>query len=182
MTGQLALPGHQNATEAGAVISDCGTYRYALWRTWDPSLPVAVFVMLNPSTADADQDDPTIRRCVGFAKRWRCGSLRVVNLFAYRATDPAELRQEGVDIVGPDNGFHVALALSPDAFGGGPRVAAWGAQPKHVLSRCSLRHERMSPQIPFQCLGTTKDGNPRHPLMVPYATELRPWPVSEARP
>ena len=74
-----------------ATISDCGTYRYALVRVWDQSKPKVMFVMLNPSTADAHKDDPTIRRCVGFAKSWGYGGIIVCNLFPLRATDPKEL-------------------------------------------------------------------------------------------
>lgn len=75
----------------GAVISDDGRYRYRLWRTWAPELPRMAWIMLNPSTADAEVDDPTIRRCVGFAKREGCGGIEVVNLYAYRSTDPSVL-------------------------------------------------------------------------------------------
>ena len=75
----------------GAVVSDDGLYRYILTRTWDRSLPALVFCMLNPSTADATVDDPTIRKCIGFAQRLGYGGIIVVNLFAYRATKPREL-------------------------------------------------------------------------------------------
>ena len=74
---------------AGAVFSDDMVYRYRLWRTWDPDLPTCLFIMLNPSTADHEQNDPTIRRCLDFAKQWGYGQLLVGNLFALRATDPA---------------------------------------------------------------------------------------------
>jgi hypothetical protein len=75
----------------GAEFSDCGTYRYALWRTWNALQPGVLFVGLNPSTADATTDDPTIRRCIGFAKRWGYGGITMANVFAYRATDPREM-------------------------------------------------------------------------------------------
>ena len=86
----------------GATISECGLYRYSLTRVWDDVLPMCIFVMLNPSTADADIDDPTIRRCINFAKREGCGSLMVVNLFAYRATSPADMKA-AVDPIGSGN-------------------------------------------------------------------------------
>lgn len=69
-----------------ATISDCGKYRYRLSRIWEPGRPVATFVMLNPSTADATNDDATIRKCMGFARRWNLGGIHVGNLFAYRAS------------------------------------------------------------------------------------------------
>ena len=89
-----------------ALISECGNYRYSLSRIWDESLPKLLFIMLNPSTADADNDDPTIRRCIGFAKGWGYGGIVVGNLYAYRSTNPMKLIFEasiGTDIVGPDN-------------------------------------------------------------------------------
>lgn len=85
-----------------AILSRCGQYRYALWRNWDDSLPMVEFIMLNPSTADDKEDDPTIRRCINFAKSWGCGSLKVANLFAFRATDPQELKK-CQDPIGPKN-------------------------------------------------------------------------------
>src|SRR5882724_4976365 len=85
----------------GAVLSDCERYRYALWRRW-AERPAVLFVGLNPSTADALQDDPTIRRCIRFAKAWGYGALYMGNLFAFRATDPRAMKAEA-DAVGPDN-------------------------------------------------------------------------------
>lgn len=77
----------------GAKISECGKYRYQLWRIWDESLPKVLFIMHNPSTADADVDDPTIRRCIAYAKEWGYGGLYVGNLSPYRATDPKDLKK-----------------------------------------------------------------------------------------
>ena len=75
-------------TQSGADFSECGRYRYKLWRTWDDIRPVVMFIMLNPSTADATADDPTIRRCIGFARAWGYGGVRVGNLFAWRTPYP----------------------------------------------------------------------------------------------
>src|SRR3954454_15761859 len=97
MTASLTLSLEQNA-----VISACGRYRYLLSRQVGPGLRTATFIMLNPSTADATNDDPTIRRCIGFARQWGCGRLAVLNLFAVRATDPAEMKRAD-DPVGPEN-------------------------------------------------------------------------------
>ena len=90
----------------GATISDCGRYRYGLWRIWNWQLPNAVFIMLNPSTADAETDDPTIRRCVGFARSWDLGGVHIANLFALRASDPGELAN-AQDPIGSANDMYL---------------------------------------------------------------------------
>ncbi len=167
-----------------AILSQCGLYRYFLSRIWDADLPAVLFIMLNPSTADAEVDDATIRKCIGFAKRWGCGSIHVVNLFAYRATDPRELAARItpglIPALGPENSAHIVRALANANNTKDIAVAAWGHQPKKVLAdrplwlRCKT--EVMN-NIEVQCLGYTKATHqPRHPLMLPYATPLEPWP------
>lgn len=155
-----------------ARISADGLYRYRLTRAWGDG-EIAVFVMLNPSTADAAIDDPTIRRCIGFAKTWGMAGIEVVNLYAYRATNPAELWGAD-DPVGPDNDEFLTTAAFARP---GPLVAAWGvnAKPPRVMEVLSLPgFDRL------QCLGTTKDGYPRHPLYVRGDTRPQAWPA--ARP
>lgn len=155
-----------------AVISPCERYRYLLKRPCDDMLApraAAVFVMLNPSTADAQVDDPTIRRCRGFAKTWGCRGLVVANLYALRSTDPGALR--GVqDPIGPENDRH----LQELAREYGDIVCAWGshAEPprvEHVSRILRLAGARL------WCLGTNKDGAPRHPLYVPADQRLARW-------
>ena len=90
-----------------AVFSDCRNYRYALWRIWDDAKPYAMFIGLNPSTADETEDDPTIRRCMNFAKDWGYGGLCMTNLFAYRATIPANM-MSAADPVGAENNAWLA--------------------------------------------------------------------------
>lgn len=109
-----------------AIISDCGTYRYRLSRTWDKAGKKVVFLMLNPSKADGKEDDPTIRRCINFAKAWGYGGIIVVNIFAYRETDPDILnkvgKKEGVDyVIGPENNDYIRKACK-----GRKVVIAWG--------------------------------------------------------
>lgn len=185
------MPTHSGNEANGAILSECAAYRYALWRVWNEARPRAVFVMLNPSTADASVDDPTIRKCMGFARRWQCGGIHVVNLFAYRATKPVELQPTKQDVVGADNGryqwdalFHCTMAmLEAGRPGRGPCVIAWGAASTHrkVLRNAIATRSHLFRQlaeripVPVQCLGTANDGSPRHPLMLPYATELQPW-------
>lgn len=158
---------------AGATLSPCGTYRYTLSRIWDASLPAALFIMLNPSTADASVDDPTIRRCRSFATREGCGALTVVNLFALRATDPGELTTHP-DPVGPDNDTHIALALGkqPEVV-----IAAWGALP-FARARAAAVTSILAPTWQVNCLGTTKSGDPRHPLYVRGDQPLAAWPTT----
>lgn len=152
---------------ATATFSACRTYRYALTRQWNDR-PLAVFVMLNPSTADAFTEDATIRRCVGFARSWTAGGILVLNLFALRATDP-KLLYGHADPVGPDNDDVIATHLAADEPVG-PVIAAWG-----VHGVLGGRGERVASLLRARgarplCLGLTKDGHPRHPLYVPAST------------
>lgn len=154
-----------------ARVSACGQFRYTLGRRWDAAKPALLFVMLNPSTADADNDDPTIRRCIGFAKAEGFGAIEVVNLFAFRATKPADLRKAGYP-VGPANDHAILDALSRCSAA----CLAWGAnaaglvRPKEVVSM--LRYAGR----PLRCLGLTGGGEPSHPLMLPSANRLAPYP------
>lgn len=167
-----------------AEISECGRYRYSLIRRWgEADGPHALFIMLNPSTADAEQDDPTIRRCIGFAKAWGMHGLCVVNLFAHRATNPKDLEASTGDVVGPGNDRWIVASAQAATFSGGPVVVAWGASLPGDLGRPvafgvvrMLRHHG----IEMQCLGRTKLGYPRHPLYVKGDTELEPFAQHEA--
>ena len=144
-----------------AKFSACRTYRYALWRTWDDSKPYAMFIGLNPSTADETDDDPTIRRCVGFAKNLGYGGLCMANLFAYRATVPSVM-MSARDPVGPENDEWLGR-LSSNA---GIIIAAWGnngkflGRSKAVL--CFIKN--------VQCLKVNNSGEPSHPLYIPADT------------
>ncbi|OYO21954.1 hypothetical protein CGZ93_08440 [Enemella dayhoffiae] len=155
-----------------AVLSADLRYRYRLERTWGEQRPPALFVMLNPSTADAAVDDPTIRRCCGFAKAWGHGGLVVVNLFAFRATDPRDLFTAD-DPVGPDNDRHLIEAASVAEV----VVAAWGAQAP------AWRVEQVLPQLGERvvALALTKAGHPRHPLYLPASSQPAPWPAAKTR-
>lgn len=137
------------------------------------------FVMLNPSTADADKDDPTIRKCVGFAQRAFCGSIEVVNLFAWRSTDPKGLLQTE-DPVGPSNTRHLTRVLS-QVSRRRPLVVAWGEPSSKALRSLVAARARsvFFGDDRLQCLGTTKSGHPRHPLMLPYSTALEPWELPD---
>lgn len=157
-----------------ATLDPTKTYRYALSRTWDVGRPV-LWIMLNPSVADADHDDPTIRRCTGFAARWGYPGIEVVNLFAYRATDPRALLANH-DPVGPDND----LAIQDAAARAGIIVAAWGAFAQHYdrVQMVLLLLRRYA----LHTLGLTKDGHPRHPLYVARSTSPTLWTPAPVLP
>lgn len=158
----------------GATISACGLYRYRLWRGWDHTLPPMVMIMLNPSTADANMDDPTVRRCVSRAKAEGCGSLDIINLFAYRSTDPMEIRL-AIDPVGPENDRITRECLAGCMDRGGKIVAAWGNHGTYLGRAKSFLNDARMPETPLLCLGFTKNGQPRHPLYVPNTAPLLPW-------
>jgi hypothetical protein len=146
-----------------AKFSPCRTYRYSLDIVWDASKPLAGFIGLNPSTADEIDDDNTIRRCRGFAESWGCGGLRMLNLFAFRATDPKVMKVQR-DPVGPDN--DLCLGLAPV---NGPRVACWGTHGLH-LGRGKYVRDVIDE---LQCFGRNRDGSPKHPLYLRTETRLQ---------
>ena len=153
--------------ERDAVLSDCGTYRYLLRRTWDHKLPRLLYCMLNPSTADAEVDDATIRSCIRLAKGLNYGSFEVVNLFAFRATDPdALLKAE--DPVGPRNDITIEAAIGRCDLA----VCAWGAHPFADRRATDVRNELRSRRPAIFCFGKTKAGSPKHPLYIKSGTPL----------
>ena len=148
------------------IFSPCRTYRYALWREWIGGEGYAMFVGLNPSTADETQDDPTIRRCIAFAKAWGYAGLCMTNLFAFRATQPEDMKAAN-DPVGPENDAH----LKALAEGAGVIVAAWG-----VHGTYGGRHNAVRAMLPeLHCLALTKDGHPGHPLYLPASLRPVAW-------
>lgn len=159
-----------------AWISDDGLYRYNLTRRWAEG-PLLTFVMLNPSTADAHTDDPTIRRCMGFARREGLNGIRVVNLFALRSPKPVALLAAG-DAVGPDNEKAIVLALGEAHYHKTPVVAAWGAfgHPSLPDMPAIVRFRADQLEMPLHCLGTTQAGHPRHPLYVRADAPLKELP------
>ena len=138
-----------------ATFSDCRKYRYALSRTWNGKKKTILFIGLNPSTADEKIDDPTIRRCINYAQNWGYGSLLMVNLFAYRATMPSELKNVK-NPIGNDNDLHI-IELSKKAD---LAVAAWGNE-GFLLNR-DKEVKKLIPNL--MCLKINKSGQPAHPL------------------
>jgi hypothetical protein len=153
-----------------AQISPCGAYRYDLWRRWEPGGPVLLWILLNPSSADADRDDPTMVRCIRFAARWDYGAMRVVNLFGLRATEPRDL-YTAEDPVGLHNDAIIAEALqAADRL-----ICAWGNHGqlygRGLTVRDILRRNMCEPRI----LGLTRLGEPMHPLYVGYSAGTSLW-------
>lgn len=150
---------------ATASFSECRTYRYTLTRQWGEGRPV-VFIGLNPSTADESADDPTIRRCVGYATGWGYKGLVMVNLFAYRATDP-KIMAQAHDPIGPANDTILEATCAEAAL----VVAAWGVGGS--LQRRDARVKAMISDL--HVLRLTKDGHPGHPLYLPKCLVPVPW-------
>jgi hypothetical protein len=146
-------------------------YRYQLTRTWNPAWPSITWIMLNPSTADAFTDDATIAKIVkSFARPWAAGGITVVNLFAWRATDPAGLRTAG-DPVGARNDEFIADVCQP----GGIVIAAWGAHGSLGGRGPAVARALAARGVELRCLGLTYGGHPRHPLYVSRRTPLQPY-------
>ena len=152
--------------ETSADFSPCRSYRYALWRTWDKTEPYVLFLGLNPSTADETENDPTITRCIDFAKQWGFGGLCMANLFAFRATQPKDLKQ-AKDPVGGANDKWLSK-LHRDA---GLAVAAWGNDGK-FLGRADEVTKQLSN---LYCLKINKSGEPAHPLYLKKGLKPAPY-------
>lgn len=160
--------GHPLATiSCSASFSPCRRYRYELWRRWATG-PYAMFIGLNPSTADETQDDPTIRRCINFAKAWGYSALCMTNLFAFRATDPRDMKAEAF----PIGGHHNDLSLRSLSESAGVVIAAWGVHGTHLDRAADV--VKLIPNL--QCLGLSKEGHPRHPLYL--KADCRPFPLN----
>lgn len=150
----------------GAIISDCKQYRYKLWRVWDETKPLVGFIGLNPSTADGAVDDPTIKKLIGYAFRWRYGGFYIGNLFAFRATDP-KVMMKAPEPIGPLNDD--SLREISDLCNGN-LVAMWGTKGTHLN-----RDKEVMPMFPeLKCFCKTSDGAPGHPLYLP--SDLKPIP------
>lgn len=178
------------AVRSDALISPCGLYRYWLSRTWDDALPTVCWIGLNPSTADASKDDPTIRRITGFTRAWGFGGFVAVNLFALRATDPRQILRAQHPVAEVGNSPVVMFANANDAwitFQTRPHrrvIAAWGAggslngrdrQVMKLLKEDAPWNEAGGKHRVIECLGTTAAGHPRHPLYMPATATPVPF-------
>lgn len=155
-----------------------GHYRYWLYRIWNTDLPALPYVMLNPSTADHEIDDPTIRKCKHFAERDGYGGIIVVNLFAYRATKPKDLLAlDSATLVGPLNRNHIQHALLVAHANTTPIVAAWGEWGERMPAKQVAIQDFKDSAIQNQvvCLGHNKSGSPKHPCYLANDTEMELW-------
>jgi hypothetical protein len=153
-----------------AVYSDCERYRYSLSRIWDTGGPRVMFVMLNPSTATEVQNDPTVERCERRARHLNFGAFRVTNIFAWRATDPRNMKS-AKDPIGPEND----QALTDGAEWADQIIAAWGVHGAHLQRGIEVANTLRSGTKPLFHLGLSKAGHPKHPLYLPYAQQPQTW-------
>ena len=162
---------HQKADAASvAEYSPCDRYRYTLTRVWAPGGGRVVFVMLNPSTATEVQNDPTVERCERRARALGFGAFRVLNIFAFRATDPREMRR-APDPIGPGNDAAIRAALPwVDRV-----ICAWGAHGTHLGRGPTVEAMLRAAGCPLFHLGLSKDGHPRHPLYIGYDVQPQLW-------
>ncbi|WP_300032622.1 DUF1643 domain-containing protein [uncultured Roseobacter sp.] len=159
--------------QSEAVYSDCGAYRYQLRRTWSPEGKKVNFIMLNPSVADEVRNDPTVARCEARARALGFGAFSVTNIFAWRDTDPAQLRKVG-EPVGPDND----KTLLTVAGWADTVIAAWGVHGAHLDRGRTVVEMLRGAGIGLHHMGLTKQGHPRHPLYLPYTAQPELWDVA----
>ncbi|MEM9350478.1 MAG: DUF1643 domain-containing protein [Pseudomonadota bacterium] len=153
-----------------AVYSDCERYRYMLTRVWEPGGRKALFIMLNPSTATEVQNDPTVERCERRARALGFGAFRVLNIFAWRDTDPKKMRA-ATDPVGPANDAAILESLAwADQI-----IAAWGTHGEHLERGSAVAEMLRASGRPIYHLGLSKAGHPKHPLYIPYDQQPILW-------
>lgn len=153
-----------------AVYSDCDRYRYSLTACWDETAPRLLYVMLNPSKATELANDPTIERCERRARALGYGAFTAVNLFALRETSPARLKAARAP-EGPEN----MGAIAGEADRADSILAAWGVHGAHLSQGERVEQILRASGKPLVTLGLTRDGHPRHPLYVSYATRPEAW-------
>jgi len=149
-----------------ALLSEDRVYRYSLSRIWDKSKPYLLFIGLNPSTADENEDDPTIKRCIDYADRWGYGGLKMANLFAYRATLPSDLKKSK-NPIGVDNNIYIK-ELSK---GAGMTIVAWSNEGSYLNRDKEVLKLIKEPM----CLNINKSGQPAHPLYQKKDIHLKPY-------
>ncbi|EGF20712.1 MULTISPECIES: DUF1643 domain-containing protein [Streptococcus] len=149
-----------------AILSEDRKFRYILSRVWDEAKPTVLFIGLNPSTADENEDDPTIRKCINFAKSWGYGGILMANLFAYRATNPRVLYSEQ-DPIGSDNDFYIKEYADKSEM----IIACWG----NHGSFNNRSHEVYGLVDSLHCLDTNKSGEPKHPLYIRNDAKPKPY-------
>ncbi len=160
-------------TLSQAVFDDAQEFRYWLARIWDVNRPAVNFIMLNPSTADQYHDDPTVARCLHYARRWGYGTLLVTNIFAKRSTNPKVLYTAD-DPIGPSNDNYLLKAASEADL----RVVGWGTHGALRHRHAAVLHQLAD--FPLASLGATRDGFPKHPLYLRANTPVMPYPPTRS--
>ena len=153
-----------------AVYSDCERYRYMLTRVWDQDGHRVLFIMLNPSTATEVQNDPTVERCERRARALGFGAFRVLNIFAWRDTDPRNMRA-AAEPVGPDND----AAIRDSVPWADQIIAAWGTHGAHLNRGAQVESMLRACGRPIYHLGLSQAGHPKHPLYIAYAQQPILW-------
>lgn len=176
----LIREGAVSEYQTEAWFSHDEAYRYALWWKWDASLPPLVACMLNPSTATETVLDPTIRGMLARAKGWGYGALITVNLFAYRATDPRDMKA-APDPVGEHNDAVCAILLDYAKEDEGALFCGWGTHGTHMGRADRFKSLAAKTLIPAYTLRVTKDNHPGHPLYIPMNEPLKPFPIHATR-
>lgn len=161
---------------ATATFNTARTHRYLLTRVWNPEVPPAVFVMLNPSTADAFRRDPTVTRCLGFARREHAGGLVVLNLFGLRSTDPSALAGHP-DPIGCSNNQLILESVQHTKI----VIVAWGVHGTLRDRDSEVTSLLVQHDIELMCLGRNQGGSPKHPLLVRGSQPLEPYRLKRAR-
>lgn len=153
-----------------AIFSEDRRFRFSLTIIWEPELPIINFLMLNPSTADEIKNDPTVERCERRVRMWGFGGLIVTNIFALRATNPDDLYSQSV-IIGKDNDIHIMKAAERAEY----TVCAWGGHGKLLGRGMNVKKMLLDQDIKIAALKLSKDGQPYHPLYLPYTCEMWKW-------
>ncbi len=170
MDGMIERTFQKDDAASIAIYSDCENYRYSLTRVWDPAGERALFIMLNPSTATEIQNDPTVERCERRARALGFGAFRVLNIFAWRATDPRDMRRAD-DPVGPGNDAAILDSLDwADRI-----ICAWGTHGEHLGRGPAVEALLRASGRPLYHLGLSKAGHPKHPLYIGYAVQPVLW-------
>ena len=157
-------------THSTAIFSDCETYRFRLWRQWEAQKPYLCFVMLNPSTANEEKNDPTVERCEQRARRTGYGGVQIVNLFALRSTDPQMLYVHP-EPIGAENNAAILTACQKS----GTVIGAWGTHGKWMERGKEIAELLRHHKIDLHALKVNADGNPSHPLYLSYGLTPTRW-------
>jgi hypothetical protein len=161
-----SFPSHTS----GADFSPCRKYRYKLWRVWDSSKPICLFILLNPSTADEVENDPTVERCERRARQMSFGGLTVCNVFAFRATSP-DIMKAQKDPIGLKNDSTIA----DEAARAGMVICGWGENGQHISRSKAVLAVLHRAEVPLHYLRLNKSGEPQHPLYISYRQQPQLW-------